>query len=74
MDMGFSQQEYWSDLPFPSPGYLPNTGIRLCLLDWQVGSLLAVPPGKPIRIGENSIKGSHCGVSLSKALGYKSGA
>ena len=26
--MGFSRQEYWSGLPFPSPGYLPNTGIE----------------------------------------------
>ena len=26
--MGFSWQEYWSRLPFPSPGDLPNTGIK----------------------------------------------
>ena len=26
--MGFSRQEYWSRLPFPSPGYLPNPGIE----------------------------------------------
>ena len=26
--MGFSRQEYWSGLPFPSPGDLPNTGIE----------------------------------------------
>ena len=26
--MGFSRQEYWSGLPFPSPGDLPNTGIK----------------------------------------------
>ena len=26
--MGFFRQEYWSGLPFPSPGYLPNTGIE----------------------------------------------
>ena len=25
---GFSQQEYWSGLPFPSPGHLPNPGIE----------------------------------------------
>ena len=25
--MGFSRQEYWSGLPFPSPGVLPNPGI-----------------------------------------------
>ena len=27
--MGFSRQEYWSQLPFPSPGDLPNPGIEL---------------------------------------------
>ena len=26
--MEFSRQEYWSDLPFPSPGDLPNPGIK----------------------------------------------
>ena len=26
--MGFSRQEYWSGLPFPSPGNLPDTGIK----------------------------------------------
>ena len=26
--MGFSRQEYWSGLPFPSPGDLPNPGIK----------------------------------------------
>ena len=27
--MGFSRQQYWSRLPFPSPGHLPNPGIEL---------------------------------------------
>ena len=27
--MAFSKQEYWSGLPFPSPGYLPNPGVEL---------------------------------------------
>ena len=26
--MGFSRQEYWSELPFPSPGDLPDAGIE----------------------------------------------
>ena len=30
--MGFSRQEYWSGLPFPSPGDLPDPGIELTLL------------------------------------------
>ena len=29
LSMGFPKEEYWSGLPFPSPGYLPNPGIQL---------------------------------------------
>ena len=29
LSMGFPRQEYWSGLPFPSPGHLPNPGIKL---------------------------------------------
>ena len=32
LPMGFSGQEYWSGLPFPSPGDLPDPGIELGLL------------------------------------------
>ena len=32
LSMGFSRQEYWSGLPFPSPGDLPNPGIELTFL------------------------------------------
>ena len=28
LSMGFSRQEYWSELPFPSPGDLPDQGIE----------------------------------------------
>ena len=28
LSMGFSRQEYWSGLPFPSPGEIPNPGIE----------------------------------------------
>ena len=28
LSMGFSRQEYWSRLPFPTPGDLPNPGIE----------------------------------------------
>ena len=28
LPMGFSRQEYWSGLPFPSPGDLPNPGVQ----------------------------------------------
>ena len=28
LSMGFSRQEYWSELPFPPPGHLPDPGIK----------------------------------------------
>ena len=28
LPMGFSRQEYWSELPFPPPGDLPNPGVE----------------------------------------------
>ena len=37
--MGFSRQEYWSGLPFPSPGDLPHPGIKPASSDWQADSL-----------------------------------
>ena len=48
LPMGFSKQEYWSGLPFPSPRDLSNPGIEPGSLTspWQAGSLLLVPPGK----------------------------
>ena len=43
VSMEFSRQKYWSGLPFPPPGDLPNPGIEPTLgnlLCWQVDSLL----------------------------------
>ena len=45
--MGFSRQEYWSGLPFPSPGDLPNPGIEPGSPASQADSLPSEPPGKP---------------------------
>ena len=45
--MGFSRQEYWSGLPFPSPGDLPNSGIEPGSPALQADALLSEPPGKP---------------------------
>ena len=39
LSMGFSRQEYWSGLLSPSPGDLPDPGVKLDLLHWQVDSL-----------------------------------
>ena len=45
--MGFSRQGYWSELPFPSPGDLPNPGIEAGSPALQADALLSQPPGKP---------------------------
>ena len=45
--MGFLRQEYWSGLPFPSPGNLPNPGIKPGSPALQVDSLPTEPPEKP---------------------------
>jgi len=50
LSMGFSQQEYWSGLPFPSPGGLPHAVIELedmCPLQLAVGFFTTEPPWKP---------------------------
>ena len=43
--MGFSRQEYWSGLPFPSPGDLPDPGIELGPPTLWADSLPSEPPG-----------------------------
>ena len=43
LSMGFSRPEYWSGLPFPSPGYLSDPGIKAGSPTFQADSLLAGP-------------------------------
>ena len=45
--MGFSRQEYWSGLPFPSPGDLPNPGIEPRSPTLEADALTSEPRGKP---------------------------
>ena len=47
LSMEFPRQEYWNGLPFPSPGDLPNPGIKLESPTFQTDALLSEPPGKP---------------------------
>ena len=47
LSMGFFGQEHWSGLPFPSPGYLPNPGIKPRSPALQADALTSEPPGKP---------------------------
>ena len=48
LSTGFSRQEYWSGLPFPSPGDLPNPGIEPGCPSLQTDALPSEPPGKPL--------------------------
>ena len=43
--MGFSRQEFWSGLPFPSPGDVPDPGIEPRSPALQADSLPSEPPG-----------------------------
>ena len=46
LTMEFSTQEYWSELPFPSPGDLPDPGIETGPPTFQAEALPSESPGK----------------------------
>ena len=53
--MEFSRQEYWSGLPFPSGGNLPNPGTEPRSPALQADTLPSEPPGKPMNTGVGSL-------------------
>ena len=55
LSKGFSRQEYWSGLPCPSPGDLPNPGVKPVSLALQVDSSPPEPPGKPLFLWKNDV-------------------
>ena len=50
LSMGFPRQEYWSGLPFPSPGDLPDSGIEPGSSSLHWDSLPTEPAEKPLRL------------------------
>ena len=48
--MEFSRQEYWTGLPFPSPGDLPDPGIRPGSPTLRADALPSEPPGNPMEM------------------------
>ena len=48
LSMEFSRQEYWSGLPFPPPGYLPNPGIKSVSPELAGRFFTTELPGKPL--------------------------
>ena len=49
LSMGFSRQEYWSGLPFPSPGDLPNPGSNVGLLQCRQTLYHLSHQGSPVK-------------------------
>jgi len=71
--MGFSRQEYWSGLPFPSPGDLPDPGIEPRSPALQADPLPSEPPGKPKKLQSfyNATSYSHfCISTLHRQLEF----
>ena len=67
LSTGFPRQEYWSGLPFPSPGDLPNPGIDPGSLAWQVDSLpLDEPRSKSIDNVLDDMGVDIIGISLTR--------
>ena len=54
LSMGFSRQGYWSGLPFPPLGDVPDPGVEPRPPALQVDSLPSEPPGKPLSLTEQS--------------------
>ena len=48
LSVGFSRQEYWGGLPFPSPGDLPNPGIETMSPAFAGGFFTTELPGKSV--------------------------
>ncbi|KAI4548985.1 hypothetical protein MG293_001315 [Ovis ammon polii] len=57
--MGFSRQAYWSGLPFPSPGDLPDPGIEPGSPTLEADALNSEPPGKPMYLGPQNFRLQH---------------
>ena len=64
--MGFSRQEYWSGLLFPSPGGLLDPGIEPRSPTLKADTLTSEPPGKPLeqwtrsKLGKEYVKAAYC--------------
>ena len=62
--MGFSRQEYWSGLPFPSPGDLPDPGIKARSPALQADALTSEPPDQSL--GAPKLQGQEEGEEPAK--------
>ena len=60
LSMEFSRQEYWSGLPFPSPGDLPDPGLESTSPTLVGGFFTTAPSGKPFLLLENTREEKLC--------------
>ena len=85
LSMGFSRQEYWSGLPFPSPGDLPNPRIKprspvlqviLYCLSYQGSATPPTPHHYPLQAGASQSESRHfwCWCSMPRPLSTAQGA
>ena len=56
LSIGFSRQEYWSGLPFHSPGDLPDPGVEPGSPALQADALTSEPPRKPMTNLDSIVK------------------
>ena len=68
---GFSRQEYWSGLPCPPPGDLPNSGIAPRSPTLQADSLPTEPPGKLNVNMSYLLSASSCGSRVEVGISLK---
>ena len=66
LSVEFSRREYWSRLPFPSPGDLPRPGIKPMSPALAGGFFATEPPGKTILRSYRSVKERNVGSNLHK--------
>ena len=62
LSIEFSRQEYWSGLPFPSSGNLPNSGIKPGSPELKEDSLSSEPPDKTYKGQANNVYKGYSGV------------
>ena len=56
LSIEFFRQEYWSVLPYPSPGHLPDPGIKPVSLALTGKFFTTEPPGKPRKLYKSKVK------------------
>ena len=72
LSMRFSRQEYWHGQPFPSPGDLPDPGIKPTSPASQADFLPSEPPGKPTQRGQFSSVAQSCPTLRPQGLPHAS--